>query len=192
MPMRFRRRRFLSLLPPFAAAACSSSPDPGLYVLAVRPGSTLPSGPPVVLLRDVGLPNYLDRKEIVRSSEDYKIGVRSNDWWAEPLGGMLGRVLSLELAQRLPRSSVYRDTGSINLDPNAIVAVNVERLEVDRSHTLQLLGQVVIEFNRPRRIASRTFTVARPVSGDTVVAEIAATSDAVGELADGIAQMLQR
>ena len=191
MPMQLRRRRLVCLLPPLALAACSS-PEPGLYVIAVRPGATLPSTPPVVQLRDIGLPSYLDRREIVRSSEDYKIGVRSNDWWAEPLGSMLGRVLSVELSQRLPGSNVYRETGAINADPNAVVAVNVQRLDVDQSRTLQLLAQVAVEFNRPRRTVSRSFTVAKPVSATTVVAEVAATSDAVAELADGIAQMLQR
>lgn len=191
MPMQLRRRGFVSLLPPLALAACSS-PEPGLYVIAVRPGPTVASAPSVVQLRDIGLPSYLDRREIVRSSEDYKIGVRSNDWWAEPLGAMLGRVLSVELAQRLPGSNVYGEAGAITVDPNAVVAVNIQRLDVDRARTLQLLAQVSVEFNRPRRTASRTFTIARPVSATTVVAEVAATSDATAELADGIAQMLQR
>jgi uncharacterized lipoprotein YmbA len=192
MAMQLHRRGFLSLVPPLALAACSSSPDPGLYVIAVRPGTAVSSGPPVVQLRDVTLPSYLDRREIVRSSEDYKIGVRSNDWWAEPLGSMLGRVLSLELSQRLPGSNVYREGGAISLDPNAVLAVNVQRLEVDASRTVQLLAQVAVEFNRPRRTASRNFTIAKPVSATTVVAEVAAISDAVAELADGIAQMMQR
>jgi hypothetical protein len=105
---------------------------------------------------------------------------------------MLGRVLSLELSQRLPGSTVYREGGAINADPNAVVAVNVQRLDVDQSRTVQLLAQVAVEFNRPRRTASRTFTIAKPVSAATVVAEVAAISDAVAELADGIASMLQR
>ena len=191
MPMQLRRRGFMGLLPPLALAACSS-PDPGLYVIAVRSGQPMPSAPAVVQLRDIGLPSYLDRREIVRSSEDYKIGVRSNDWWAEPLGSMLGRVLTVELSQRLPGSNVYKESGAINADPNATVAVNIQRLDVDQSRTLRLLAQVAVEFNRPRRTASRTFTIAKPVTAATVVAEVAATSDAVAELADGIAQMLQR
>jgi uncharacterized protein len=191
MPMTLRRRGFMSLLPPLTLAACSS-PDPNLYVIAMRPGPTVSSAPPVVQLREVSLPSYLDRREIVRSSEDYKIGIRSNDWWAEPLGSMLGRVLAVGLSQRLPASNVYRENSAINADPNAVVAVNIQRLVVDQSRTLDLMAQVAVEFNRPRRTASRTFTIAKPVSAATVVAEVAATSDAVAELADGIAQMLQR
>lgn len=191
MATQFRRRGFLSLLPPLAVAACSST-EPKLYIVAVQPGSTLPSGPPVVQVRDVGLPSYLDRREIVRSSEDYSVGVRMNDWWAEPLGGMLSRVLSMDLSQRLPGSNVYRDNGAISLDPNAIVAVNIQRLNVDASRMLQLQAQAAIEFNRPSRTKSQSFSIAKPVSGPTVAAEVAATSEAMAELADGIAQMLQR
>ena len=54
------RRRFSALaLPlalPLAAAACGSSPEPGLYTLAVRNGATLPKGPRIVQVRDIGLP----------------------------------------------------------------------------------------------------------------------------------------
>src|SRR3954470_8677715 len=150
MRMELRRRGIVSLLPPLALTACSS-PAPGLYVIAVRPGTAMPPGPPVVQLRDIGLPSYLNRREIIPSSEDYKVGVRSNDWWAEPLGSVVGRVLSIELAQRLPGSNVYRDNGAINVDPDAVVAINVQRLVVDQSRTLQLLAQVAVEFQPAAR-----------------------------------------
>ena len=81
-------------------------PIPVLYSLAVPPGPTLPGGPKVVALREVSLAGYLDRLQIVRSSEDYRLTVSENEWWGEPLGGMLTRVLAAALAQRLPRSSV--------------------------------------------------------------------------------------
>src|SRR6266850_1835296 len=102
------RRRFtglaLPLLAPLALDACSSSPNPNYYSVAVRSGPTFPGGPKIVLLKDIGLASYLDRREIVRSSESYKLDIRANDWWGEPLGGLLGRVLAVELSQRLPNS----------------------------------------------------------------------------------------
>src|SRR5262249_53885313 len=73
------RRRFALLALPACAAACSS-PDPALYTLQMKPGPVTPSGPKVVELRDIGLASYLDRKHIVRSSEDYRLGIMSNDW----------------------------------------------------------------------------------------------------------------
>jgi len=185
------RRRFAVLALPFAAAGCGASPDPGLYTLAVRSGPALPKGPRIVQVRDIGLPGYLDRKEIVRSTEDYKLDVRANSWWGEPLGGMLGRTVVLELGQRLPNSKVYSEAGSITLDPNAVVGIDVQRLDADKAGNVILLAQVAIQFNRPTRQAARNFSITRAVPTPDTAGHVAAMSDAVGELADGIAAMLQ-
>jgi uncharacterized lipoprotein YmbA len=143
------------------------------------------------VLKDIGLASYLDRRELVRSSEGYKLDVMSNDWWGEPLGGMLGRVLVVELSQRLPNSTVYGESGAITADPNASVGVNLQRLDADKAGTLILLAQVAAEFNRPRRTAARTFTISKPLATRDTAGLVAAISDAVGELADGIAALLQ-
>src|SRR4051794_3700381 len=117
------RRSFLAL--PFAAAACSSA-DPVLYTVAVKPGPALDRGPAVVRLREIGLAGYLDRREIVRSSDGVRLDVARNDWWGEPLGTMLARVLVVELSQRLPQSNIYSEDGAITADPNAVLAVNIQ------------------------------------------------------------------
>jgi hypothetical protein len=54
-----------------------------------------------------------------------------------------------------------------------------------------LLAQAVVDFNRPTRTAARTFSITRPVSPASIAGQVAAMSDALGELADGLAQMLQ-
>jgi uncharacterized lipoprotein YmbA len=104
---------------------------------------------------------------------------------------MLGRVLVVELSQRLPASTVYSESGAITADANASVGVNLQRLDADRAGTLILLAQVAVEFNRPRRLASRTFTISKPMPTPSIPGLVAAISDAVGELADGIAALLQ-
>jgi uncharacterized lipoprotein YmbA len=186
------RRHFLGLAVPLVAAGCGSSPQPALYTLTVKPGPVLTGGPPIVQLREIGLARYLDRREIVRSSDGNRLDVAYNDWWGESLGAMLARVLVVGLSQRLPGSSIYNESGAIASDPNAILAVNIQRLDVDSSGTLQLLAQAAVEFNRPRKSAARTFTIARPVPAPTVAGHVAAASDAVGELTDGLAALLQR
>jgi uncharacterized lipoprotein YmbA len=185
------RRRLLALALPVVAAACSST-DPVLYTIAVKPGPVLPGGPPVVQLREIGLARYLDRREIVRSSDGNRLEVAPNDWWGEPLGSMLARVLVVGLSQRLPGSSIYNENGAISGDPNAVLAINIQRLDVDKSGTLQLLAQAAVEFNRPRKSAARTFSITRPLTAATVAGQIAAASDAVAELTDGLAALLQR
>lgn len=189
-----RRRLSALVLPlalPMVAAGCGSSPEPGLYTLAVRSGATLPRGPRIVQVRDIGLPGYLDRKEIVRSTEEYKLDVRANSWWGEPMGGMLGRTIVLELTQRLPNSKVYSEAGSITLDPNAVVGIDIQRFDADRAGNVILIAQVAIQFNRPTRQAARNFSITRPVPTPDTPGHVAAMSDALGELSDGIAQMLQ-
>src|SRR5262249_8414943 len=107
--------RVLPLAAGMAATACSS-PDPRYYSIVTRSGPVLPSGPKIVRVKDIGLASYLDRREVVRSSEGYRLEIMSNDWWGESLSSMLSRVLVLELSQRLPGSSVYGESGAINLD----------------------------------------------------------------------------
>ncbi|MDP1753270.1 MAG: PqiC family protein [Reyranella sp.] len=189
--MMLGRRRLSALAVPALVGACGASPDPVLYTVAVRSGPSFPAGPRVVQLRDIGLASYLDRKEIVRSSEDYKLGVMANNWWGEPLGSLLGRVLVVELSQRLPNSKIYSESGAINADPNAVVGINIQRLDTDKAGTLVLLAQAAVEFNRPRRSASRNFTISRQPPTPDVTGQVAAISDAVGELADGVASLLQ-
>ena len=185
----FGRRGFV-LLGPAAVAACGS-PGPNYYSIVTRQGSTLPRGPKVVLVKDVGLASYLDRREIVRSSEGYKLDIMSNDWWGEPLAGMVSRILVQDLTQRLPGSSVYGEAGAISLDYNASVGVNIQRLDADRAGNLILIAQVAIEFNRPRRNTARNVTISKPRATPDIPGLVAAISDAVGGLADDIAAMLQ-
>ena len=188
------RRRFalgLSLSGPLVAAACGASPDPNYYTIASRNGPTFARGPKIILLKDIGLASYLDRREIVRSSESYKLDIRANDWWGEPLGSLLGRVLVVELSQRLPGSSVYSESGAITADHDCVLGVNIQRLDADRAGALILVAQAAAEFYRPRRVASRTFTISKPLATQDTPGLVAAISDAVGELADGIAAMLQ-
>ena len=183
-----RRRLVLAL--PLLVAACSS-PDPVYYTIANRSGPSLSGGPKVVMVKDIGLASYLDRREIVRSSESYTLDVRANAWWGEPLAGLLGRIVVLELSQRLPGSTVYGESGAITADYNASVGINVQRLDADKANNLVLVAQVAVEFNRPRRLAARTFTITRPMATPDTPGLVAAISDAVGELSDGIATMLQ-
>ena len=185
------RRCLLALALPVVAAACSST-DPVLYTIAVKPGPVLPAGPPVVQLREIGLARYLDRREIVRSADGDRLGVAYNDWWGEPLGGLLARVLVVGLSQRLPGSNIYSEGSAISGDPHAVLAVNIQRLDVDQSGTLELLAQAAVEFNRPKRSAARTFRITRTLPAPTIAGQVTAISEAVAELTDRLAVLLQR
>ena len=100
-PLRLARAVALALL--LATAACSS-PNPNLYTIAPITAASQTGAPKVIALRQIGLARYLERSQIVRSSENYRLDVMANDWWGEPLGAMLVRVLVEELASVAARA----------------------------------------------------------------------------------------
>jgi uncharacterized lipoprotein YmbA len=179
-------RRF-ALLGLAALPAACSSPNPTLYVLASLPGAIRTGAPRVVQLRAIAIAHYLERSQIVRSSEGYRMDVLSNDWWGEPLDTMMSRILVQELNRRLPGGTVYGESGAISTPPDATVEINLQRLDLDHDGAVLLAAQIAVS---GKRTASRgvAFTV-RPADG-TTGALVAAMSTATAQVADTIAEML--
>jgi uncharacterized protein len=181
----------LAIVPALAMllAGCSS-PEPVLYTIATAPGPLQAGGPKIVLVQQVAVAHFLERSQIVRSSENYRLAVMSNDWWGEPLASMLNRVLIEELSQRLPQSTIIADNGAVSARPNATVEVNIQRLDEDAAGNLVLQAQAGVRATGQSQpeLRSFRFSVAPPAPG--VPGEVAAISTAVGRLADGIAGML--
>src|SRR5438270_12750475 len=132
----------LGILALAAALTACSPPSPVLYTIAPVPGrmqsGAPPAGPKVIALQQISTARFLERSEIVRSSENYRLDVMSNDWWGEPLGAMLSRVLIEELSQRLPHSTVIGESGAVTASPDAMIELNVQRLDEDASGNLVL------------------------------------------------------
>jgi uncharacterized protein len=170
-------------------AACSS-PNPTLYTIAPVAGAAQTDPPHVILLQQISLARYLERSQIVRSSENYRLDVMSNDWWGEPLSAMMSRVLTEELGQRLPQSVVLSENGGISSPGDAAIALNLQRLDEDTAGNLVLQAQAAVSFKGRHAPVLRNFRLAVTPQGPGVPAEIAAISDAVGQLADGLASML--
>ena len=180
--MSSRRVMLLGLL----TASCAS-PNPALYTLETPPGAVRRGGPRTIELRNVGLARYLERSQIVRSTENYRLDVLPNDWWGEPLDAMLGRVLIRALSQRLPGSTIYMENGAISADPEATVQVNVQRMDQDANREVRLIAQFSV---RRRTADTRGATIQVPVASQGVRELVAAMSEAVGQLADRIAAAL--
>ncbi len=183
-------------LAPVLAVAClagCTSTEPALYTIPAVHGVAVAGAPKIVLLRQIALARFLDRQQIVRSSENYRLEVLANDWWGEPLGAMLSRVLVEELSQRLPGSSVYAESGAVSVSPDATVELNVQRLDADAAGNVVLAAQAAVVFERRRNApVTRNFRFVVPRPTADVPGEVAAISTAVGQLADGLATMLRR
>jgi uncharacterized lipoprotein YmbA len=171
-------------------AACSS-PEPVLYTISPVQGATHIAGPKVIVLEQIGLERYLDRSQIVQSSENYRLNIMSNDWWGEPLTAMLSRVVVTELGQRLPQSTVLADNGAISSSPDATVQLNVQQLDEDAAGSVVLRAQAGVQFKGQKASVLRTFRfVVAPPPAPGAPGEVAAISTALGQLADGLAGML--
>jgi uncharacterized protein len=181
--------RLAALVLAAVLAACSS-PSPVLYTIAPVQGPVQSGGPKVIVLQQIATAHYLERSQIVRSSENYRLDVMSNDWWGESLSAMLSRVLTEELGQRLPQSTVIGETGAVSASPDATVELNVQRLDEDAAGNVVLQAQASVSFKgRPGPVLrSFRFVVTPPAAG--VQGEVTAISTALGQLADGVASML--
>ena len=182
--------RFAALTVVVALAACSS-PSPVLYTIAPVSGATQTGGPKVVAIQQLSLARYLERSQIVRSSENYRLDVMSNDWWGEPLGAMLSRVLIEELGQRLPQSVVIGESGAVTASPDATIELNMQRLDEDATGNLVLQAQSSVSFkSRKGGPVLRSFRFVVTPSAPGIPGEVTAISTAVDQLADGLAAML--
>ena len=192
-------RRPLLLGALLAPAACRS-PEPALYTILPVAGEVRRGGPRSVTVREVGLARYMDRQQIVRSSESYRLEVSGNDWWGEPLEAMLTRVLVENLSQRLPQSGIVASTGAITGPADVTVEVNVQRLGLTAPQVLTLTAQVAVNWREARRQGSparpgrdataRTESFAVPVEGTEIRGFVQAASAGMGRLSDTVAGLL--
>jgi uncharacterized protein len=174
----------------FASLCACSSPNPVLYTISPINGREQSGAPPVIDIEQIGLARYLERSEVVRSSEGYRLTVMANDWWGEPLGPMLSRIVATELQQRLPGSTVVSDTGAVSVPTDTSIALNVERLDENASGLVVLQVQAALYHEGRSRALIRTFrfSAAPPTPGTE--GEVAAISSAVAQLADALAVMI--
>ncbi len=185
-------RIVLGLLVLFGVAACGS-PDPTYYTLDPVPGTPLAGGRISVEVRRPGLAGYLDRSDIVLQSASYKLAVNGQLRWAEPLGDMIGRVLSEDLSQRLPGSSVFSQSGAISAEPDARVEVDVLRFDADASGAVVLQAEVAVERGTSHQpVATRHVSLSAQTGGAGATALAASLSGLLGGLADQVAGDIRR
>jgi uncharacterized protein len=183
-------RRLAAVLLLALPAACAS-PNPDLYTMAAQPGPAARVAVRSVEQRRIGLAGYLDRPEIVRSSAAYRLRVASNERWGEPMGGMLDRVFTEDLVERLPGTAVFSESGAISTAPDLVLEVDVQRFDGEASGEIVLLAQVALRHGDVRQSAdARTLRLtARPAS-PAIADHVAAMSHALAQLADNVVAMM--
>jgi uncharacterized lipoprotein YmbA len=171
----------------FALAGCGSS-GPRFYTLQKVSGPSEATEPSTIEIGRPGLAGYLDRSEIVLKNDSYRISTNDQTRWAEPLGDMIGRVLTQDLSQRLRNSSVYDQAGAITAAPDARVEVDIVSFNKDDSGSVALNANVAIEQGGTHRpIAARHVVLQQASDNSDPETLVATMSNLLGSLSDRIA-----
>ena len=186
--------RLIPVLLLLTLTACASSPPTRFFALdptsagapaAASGGADHDTAKPVKI-DAVHIPPALDRNSMVRGESDNQLQISSQDRWAGDLGEMIRRVLTQDLASRLP--------GGMVIAPDSPAPPRARGLVVDiLTFQPQAGGEVVLDADwtllegtqsNPvlRRSVHLTGSAAASAQG-----EAAAMSTLLGQLADSIA-----
>jgi uncharacterized protein len=183
--------------------ACSS--DPAFYALAPWPGvsqggatqgGTIPGGAPSVI--EVRTPNVsvsLDRDRIVQSEADYRVLTAGGAAWSEGLPGMIAHVLTADLQQRLPGSTIFAQNDAVAAPALAAVDLTVTRFARDAAGQAVLGGSLSVHrIGQDAGLGgglSSVLALSLPVQGLDPASLVAALSALLGQVADLAATQLR-
>ena len=181
-------RTFVGMVLVLAVAGCAS-PNPDIYTLQATAGAPVTTAAHVIELRKPGLAGYLDRSDIVLTNANYRVNTNSQLRWAEPIGDMVGRVLTEDLSQRLPGSTVFSESGAITADPDLRVEIDIQRFDQGADGRVTLLAEAAIESGHSHTpVRTRHIMLQTATAGPGATQLAAAMSMLLGQLADQMAQ----
>jgi|688.fasta_scaffold31358_3 uncharacterized lipoprotein YmbA len=174
----------------FAAIISACSPSVRYYSL--QPGAdaaafSAENRGPVVEVRAVAFPEYLNNPQMVTRSAGGEVRVDEKHRWVEDLGVNFQRVFLQDLAARLGSSGVFVSGGS-DLTPRHVVAVEVAQFDVSEGGTATLSARYTVSTaSRPEGGASSTVVLRGETTGAGREARVAALSSLVDQLAMRVA-----
>ena len=183
-----RLRMIILLLPAALLASCGSSPKTQYFTLAAQHGGaervavTAP-----VTVAAVSLPSTLDRREMVRQTGPNTVDISDRDRWASPLDEMSRRVLSEDLAARLPEGKLILPNAPT--PPGTIeISVSLAQFGPDGSGRIALKGSwSALAAGGTKRLLSRDIALAISPPAAGAAGEAAGMSQLLGKLAGEIA-----
>ena len=141
---RLRTGAVLALLA--ALGACVSVPPPRLVLLSNNVAVPAATGAarPLLVVRTVVLPEYLDRRAVIYRSSDAELKRFDGVIWAERPGQSVSRWVALQLAADLPDYEVEAFTVDGDKSPGLMLNIDLQSFEPDATAgpvaTLRLRG----------------------------------------------------
>lgn len=180
----------LGLLP--LLSGCATSPPVNFFTLDTVEAQQQPSqasGAPVQIA-SVHIPPALDRQEMVRESAPNELEMSDRNRWGAPLGQMIRRVLTQDLAKRLPSGRVVLPQEPPPSETNDIV-VDILQFDSDASGKVVFDGSwSLLEAGSGTALLDRQVHLTERAAPKDYGSQAKAMSRILGRLADDIAAAL--
>jgi uncharacterized protein len=186
-----------------ALLSCGSSPPIRFYMLSeMAPesgnspaGSGASAGATAdavaVRLEAVAIPAELDRLELVNHSGPNQVHIAESDRWAAPLDDQIRRMLSDDLAARLPKGLVVDPNEPSTRDARRTLSVSIGQFDADASCAVTLNASWSLQ--QPHAAAqSGSERIQQPSAGACPAGLPAAMSRALATFADRLAPIVGR
>ena len=174
-------------------SGCGSTPTIRIYELGnpapATAGVWSESGLPIIELKTVSVPDYLDSSDILRSVGPNEVTASPTGRWGERLSLGLTHALASGLSQRLPKAVIET---AANVEPGRRLLVDIEQFEVAADGRCLLAARWRLTTAEGATSAAGERGIFTEAAGSIDDAAIAAamTRD-VDQLADRIAQTVQ-
>lgn len=169
--------------------ACASAPATRFYALApvsAPVAATKIQAPSIIVVREISLPRYLDRPQIVTRTREHRLRFAEYAHWGGDLREEITRVLAANLARHLAGSAVLPAPTFVAVKPDLTVDVELLRFEAADDGHVHLAVRWGVQGGLVREMA-----LSRPRPGDAVdAALVGVMSELLGDLAAAIAPTL--
>jgi len=175
-----------------ALAGCGSSPPTRFYILNdIAPSAAVPavSNPIAVRVEPLAIAAEVDRPELVTRSGPNRVHVAGSERWAAPLPEQIRRVLSDDLAARLPPGLVANVDEPPSSEPRRSLSIAINEFYGDDSCGVSLRASWSLA-NPHAQILNGTEQVQIPASTPCSGELPAAMSRALAALADRLATVI--
>lgn len=195
--MRKIRSAFASLIAILCLAGClGSAPSTRMYQLesvANRAGAEVPAKQVTIIVREIGLPKYLDRPQIVTRDAGHRIQLAEFDHWAGDLREDLTHILAENLGRLLRSERVFASPLNVAIQPDFRLNVEILRFERDAGGRVQLVARWYLsQSNGANVLASHEATFSGAVVAEGYPELIAVMSAVYGDLARAIADTVRK
>jgi uncharacterized lipoprotein YmbA len=176
--------------------ACASSPPTRFFALDVAaPASSSAqdrasgmSDP--VKIDAVHIPPALDRESLVRGESGNQLEISSQDRWAGDLGEMIRRVLTQDLAARLPSGMVIAPESPAPPSARGIV-IDIMTFQPQAGEVVLDADWTLLQGTQSNPVLRRSLHLTAPAAA-SAQGQAASMSDLLGQLADRMAADLEK